>query len=337
MRLSDLDIKGNIPTVLLLQTPSTQLSIFLEDKMKAKLHINSEAILTIENKSDYKKVREVLGITPPFSEKWFIKLNIDKLHDKDIINIIKESNTCFFFCTCSRYATYVDFKDKLKNVKVADFYINYLRKPDFVYLYDALTLSDNKLDNKMFNYVIQSYSGDVDAVLELFIRMNHGERFTSRKEIAEVCGVGGNSIESFLFTLFSPISGSEKGLRTTLKNRVVAGVDLGNTLGWDKFYNFFISSIERFCEIKMLLISGAVYKTIRNLPNTFDETKLSRYQKYMWRLKEIPMSKFIEVRECIGDKQWKSGADFINFIYKYYTIKCINLINSEQFECSQEN
>ena len=240
---------------------------------------------------------------------------------------MKESTTCFFFCTCSKYSTFKDVKEKLKNLKVVDLYINYLRKPDFVYLYDSLTLSDNKLDNKLFNYVIQSYSGDVESVLELFKRMNQGEKFTSRKEIADVCGIGGNSIESFLFTILKPISGSDKGLKTVIKNRMNAGVDLGNTLGWNTFYNFLASSIERFCELKMLSISGVVYKQVRNLPDSFDEVKLARYQKYLWRLRDIPMSDFLRVRQCMGNRSWRKDTEFIEFIYRLYSVKAIEKLD----------
>ena len=327
MRLSDLDVRGNEPDVLILQTPSSLLNIFLEDKMKLKYHIISESIIDVENKSHYKKIKDIVGIVPPFSRKWFVKINLDKFKDKELINIMKESTTCFFFCTCSKYSTFKDVKEKLKNLKVVDLYINYLRKPDFVYLYDSLTLSDNKLDNKLFNYVIQSYSGDVESVLELFKRMNQGEKFTSRKEIADVCGIGGNSIESFLFTILKPISGSDKGLKTVIKNRMNAGVDLGNTLGWNTFYNFLASSIERFCELKMLSISGVVYKQVRNLPDSFDEVKLARYQKYLWRLRDIPMSDFLRVRQCMGNRSWRKDTEFIEFIYRLYSVKAIEKLD----------
>ena len=320
MRLSDLDIQGNRPKIMLVQSPSSKLKMYLEDKMKLKYKIKSDSILNIETKKDYKKIRDSLGIQPAFSDRWFVKLNLTKMHDKELYNIIEESNTCFFFCESEKYATYKSFKERFKKDNLVDFYINYLRKPDFIYLYDALTLSDNKLDKKLFNYVIQSYSGDVEAVLGLFIRLNQGEKFNNRKDIAEVCGTGGNTVESFIFSLLKPISGSDRGLNTVLKNRISAGVDLGNTLGYTKFYNFMSKSIERFCELKELLISGIIYKTVRNLPDNYDEQALSRYQKYLWRIKEIPTSQFLKVRSAMGYNIWRNEIDFLKFIYKLYTI-----------------
>ena len=108
--------------------------------------------------------------------------------DKELIELVKQSYTCVFFCTCSKYKTFKQFKEGLKDMTgVFDFYINYLRRPDFLYLYDAFTLSDNKLNKQLFDYAVQSYSGDIEAVFELLIHLNQGEKFENRKEIAEVC------------------------------------------------------------------------------------------------------------------------------------------------------
>ena len=320
MRLSDLDIAGNRPKVLLLQTPSTNLSIFLEDKMKLKYHISSEAIVNVETKKDYKNIRNNLGITPPFSDRWFVKINLDKMHDKDLYAIMQESNTTFFFCTCTRYKLFKECLSKFDKTEIANFYINYLRRPDFVYLYDALTHEDNKLPKNLFSFVVQNYSGDVDSVIELFLKMNQGEVFNNRKQITELCGVGGNSIESFIFSMLKPISGSDKGLKIVIKNRISLGVDLGNTLGYTKFYNFMSASIKRMCEIKELMIAGVVYKHIRNLPDNYDEASLARYQKYIYRLKMIPLSSLLLLRSAMGYKVWRSEADLLEFIYRLYTI-----------------
>ena len=190
-----------------------------------------------------------------------------------------------------------------------------------MYLYDAFTLSDNKLSKQLFDYAVQSYSGDIEAVFDLLLALNSGQKFESRQDIAEVCGLGGLSVESYIFSLLKPVSGSDKGLKTVIKNRVKAGVDLGNTIGFQKMYNFTAKSIMLFCELKMLIISGVIYKSVRNLPDSFDEKALAKYQKYIWRLKEIPLSDLLRLRQCMGAYAWHNGSDFLNFIYKYYELK----------------
>jgi hypothetical protein len=322
MRLSDLDSKNLNLSVVLLQTPSVKLQLYLQDKIKAKIKCKPEAIIEVNTKTDIKKIKDVMGITPPFSDKWYVPIDLDKLYDKTLIPAIKSSYTCVFFCTCSKYSTFKRFKEDLKDKQgVVDLYIDYLRRIDFLYLYDAFTLSDNKLTKQMFDYVAKSYSGDIEAVFELLIHLNQGEKFETRKDISDVCGLGGLSIEGYIFDLLKDISGSARGLDTVLKNRTKAGVDLGESLGYTSMYNFMSKCILNFCQLKELIMAGVVYKSVRSLPDSFDEKALAKYQKYIWRLKEIPMSELLRLRQCLGKNPWRSELDLLNFVYKYYNRK----------------
>ena len=321
MRLQDLDSKNANPTVVLLQTPSTQLSIFLYDKLKLRFHCNSDSIVSVESKSDVKKIRDVSTTSPPFGDKWLIQVNLDKVNDKELVKAIHDSSTCIFFCTCSKYKTFKQFKDSVKDVNgVYDYYVTYIRRPDLLYLYDALVPEDNKLSKQLFDYVAQSYSSDIDAIFDLLLALNKGDSFESRKDIAELCGLGNNSVESFLLSLMKPMSETEKGTHTVIKNRAKMGADLGATIGWSSFYNFFNSSLDSFIQLKVLVISGVVYKQVRDLPDSYDEQKLSKYNKYLWRLKEVPLSRFLRMKQVLLEGgRWNKPADFLRFLYCYYT------------------
>ena len=329
MRLSDLNSSTLDVSVAIVQTPSSKMLMFLQDKLKAKYHCRSDSVITIDNKTDYKKIKAVLGIYPAFAEKWFVEVNLDKFRDKELIALVKQSTTCLFFCTCSKYKTFKDFKEAIKGVDgVCDFYINSLRRADFVFLYDAFTPDDNKLTKQLFDYVFKSYMGDVEAVFDLLIQLGQGTKVESRKDITEICGLGGLSVESYIFDLLKDLSGSDKGLMTVIKNRVKAGTDLCDSVGLKSMYNFMNRSIGLLCELKMLMISGVVYKSVRHLPDSFDEQALARYQKYIWRLREIPLSKLLKLRQSIGETPWKSELDFLGFIYRYYYEKAADLIAS---------
>lgn len=333
MRLSDLDSKMNKPSVVLLQTPSTRLTMFIKDKLKYKYGCKTESVIDIQTKSDLKRIKEVMNVVPPFSERWFIEIDLDKLSFKDIVPIIKESSTCIYLCLCSKYTIFKSVKDALKGYNgVFDYYINYLRKPDFIYLYDAFVRSDNKLSKQLFDYVVQSYSSDIEAIFELLLALNNGTKFESRKDIAEVCGIGGLSVESFIFSMVKDISGSGRGLLTVIKNRVKAGTELGASLGYSSFYNFMAKSLFLLAELKMLKMSGTIYKHVRNLPDSFDEKALSRYQKYLWRLNEVPLSKLLKIRQAMGRRVWQNELDFLNFVYKFYDREAKNFINHKECE-----
>lgn len=331
MHLNDLDKRGAEPFIVLLQTSSPKLELFIKDKIKRRYGCKGESLMYIENKADVKSLKGVVGVTPAFSERWYVEIDMSKMDSKDLRSLIKESFTCVFVLTCSRYALYKELKEEFKNLnEVYDFYIMYLSRVDMTYLYDGFVTGDNKLTKQLFDYVVQSYSGDIEAVLELFYRLAAGEEFNSRKDISDVCGLGGNSVESFIFSLLAPLSGSDKGLKKVVTNRVKAGVDLGATLGVSFMYNFLARSLRLMCELKMLMISGIVYKTIRNLPKSFDERALSRYQKYIWRLKTIPLSELLKIRSAMGKKIWTQDTEILNFIYKYYSSKAINLLKERQ-------
>lgn len=329
MRLADIDAGTLDISVALVQTPSSKMQMFLQDKLKAKYGCRSDSIIDIESKSDYKRVKAVLGVYPPFADKWFVQVNLDKTNDKELISLIKQATTCLFFCTCSKYRTFKGFKDAIKGAAgFCDFYINTLRRADFVYLYDTFSRKDNQLTKQLFDYVLKSYMGDVEAVFDLLLQLTQGTKIESRKDITEICGLGGLSVESYIFDLLKDLSGSEKGLQTVIKNRVKAGTDLCESVGLKSMYNFMNRSISLFCELKMLMISGVVYKSVRNLPDSFDEQALARYQKYIWRLREIPLSKLLRLRQRLGQTVWKSELDFLGFVYSYYYDKSLDLIAS---------
>lgn len=327
MRLSDLDSGTLDVSVAIVQTPSSKMQMFLQDKLKAKYGCRSDAVIDVESKSDYKRIKAVLGVFPPFAERWFIQVNIDKFSDKEFIALVRQSTTCVFFCTCSKYKHFKSFKEALKGVDgVCDFYINSLRRADFVYLYDAFTHKDNQLTKQLFDYVLKSYTNDVEAIWDLLLQLNQGTKVTSRKDITEICGLGGLSIESYIFDLLKDLSGSARGLETVLKNRMKAGADLIDSIGLSSMYNFMVRSIGLLCELKMLMTSGVVYKTVRQLPDSFDEPALARYQKYIWRLREIPLSHLLKLRQCLGETRWKTELEFIGFIYTYYYGKSMDVL-----------
>lgn len=317
MRLSDLDSKNFSYDIVLLQTSSPRLQLFIEDKLKRKFHANRDTMFYIEGKSDLKAVKQLVGVLPPTGEKWYIRVDLDKIHDKDLFNVINNSTTCFFLCTCSKYSYFKDFKEKVK-LSISDFYINYMRKPDLIYLYDGFVHENNKLKGDLLSYVSQSYSSDIEALFDLFLALADGQEFKNRQDIAQVCGIGNLSVENYIFSLLKPLS---VDVKRVIKNRVKYGVDLGDILGITTMYNFLNKSISTMIELKMLIISGYVYKAVRNLPSNYDEKSLARYQKYIWRLKEIPLSRLLTLRYCMGKTTWRSSIDLLGFIYKYYEME----------------
>lgn len=319
--------------VIILQSNSVKMTTFVRDKVKRRYKGNNDTTIDVKKTSDIKKVKEVTGIVPPFSDRWVVYVDSSNIPTKEVANMIESGSTCVFCCIVDKYKDYKSLKDELSNRKiegVLDYYLTYLKRLDILYLYDAFVPEDRRLTKVLFDYVVQSYSGDIEAIFDLFLAIGEGKQIKTRKEIADICGIGGLSIESFIFMLTKEPSQTEKGLKKVMKLRIQAGRELGQIYHYDTFYNFLSSSIMRMIEIKMLITSGVVYKSIRGIPDRYDEKSLSRYQKYIWRLKEIPMTRLLRIRDCMGVKHWSTEADFLNFYYRFVLNSYGNKINLKE-------
>ena len=320
MNLSSIDSARGRIKVILLQSSSETLKMFIKDKVKKEFECNQDTTFEINNKKELRKVKEFYNVQPPFAKRWLVYINLEQYGRelKELKAVIDDSTTVTFFCISTKYFQYKNFKEYFKKTEFfLDFYVSSLRKDDMLYLYTQLVPSENRLTKQMYDYVAQSYSGDVSATLQLFKALGNGATFNNRKEIADICGIGGNSIESFIISLLKPPSQTERGLKIVMKNRMRAGYELSQIYKWGTFYSYMQNTLSVFIDIKLLCISGSVYKRLSNLPEGYDENKISRKQRYLWRLKEIPLSRLVRLKFMLGNERWKSDLDFLGFLYTY--------------------
>lgn len=317
--LSDLDKRDY--DVVLLQSNSEKMKMYIQDKLKAKFHSTRDTILTVNTNKDFKPVREVSGLIPPFSEKWLVFVTMNKkVSMKDLVNVIDNSSTCIFVVITDKYKEYKDIKEALKKKHtLIEQYLSYLRREDFIYLYDALVPKDKQMTKQLFDYLVQGYSSDIESVFDMFLALKDGKKVKTRKDISDICGIGGLTIDSFVFSMLKEPSKFDKGLKRVMHNRIMAGEELIEVYELGTFYRFLRACIYNLVQVKMLKDTGVIYKTIRNLPDGYDQMKLIRYQKYMWSLNEIPLSRLLRLYSCIGNKTWKTDLDFLNFMYNYFT------------------
>lgn len=325
MKLSDLDRRRGQYKVILVQTPADKLSLFLYDKVKADYGCTQNTIVTVKDKTDIAQVKEIAYVDSFISDKWLVTIDFSKDKSlgllKDLLPIMYESNTIVFFCTANNYKTFKTLSDSFKKkgiTEVVSFYLNRLNSADFQYLYNAYVTPQNKLSKNLYTAVYQGYSSNVSAIMDLFTELRNGTTFESQKDIADVCGVGNNSVENFVFSLLKQPSLSEQGTKIVLKNRLKAGFDLASVYGFGKLQNYMRNCVSCLRDIKVLRVSGVVYKTLINLPDGYDEAKLARYQRYIWRLNEIPLSRILRLGLFLDERlSWTNDLDFIHFIYAY--------------------
>lgn len=320
MNIRDIDTLGKSLRTLIIQTPSDNLRLFVQDKFKDLYGCTQDTIITIENKKDLKSVQNLCVLQPFGSSKWLFLVNLDKVPVDEVLRVAKMNETGLFFCSVSKYFLFKKFKDGLKDTEgVGDMYINYIRRADFLYIYTEFTKANgNTLTNDLYNYVVKNYSGDIDSVFTLFRALKDGEHIQTKKDVSDLCGLGGNTIDSLVLGILKSEPNTDKGLKKVVRDKIQAGVDLSEDLPWSKMWAFANSFLSNLRDLKMLYISGVVYDRLVSLPDTYDAKKLSRLIRYLWFIKITPMSKILQLQVVLQKKRWTCELDYINFIYRYY-------------------
>ena len=137
------------------------------------------------------------------------------------------------------------------------------------------------------------------------------------------------------------MSKSENGFKRVFKQRVKTAFDLLNSTTFaadtskvkdmsgatesnakpSKLYAYINNNLMNFIALKMLIISGKVYKSIPTeiieLYNVTYGLHIDKYQRFIWRLNQIPLSKFLLLKQCMG-KVWRDDLDILKFLYRYY-------------------
>lgn len=318
MALKSLD---NDLSFILFQTTSDLMRIFIQDKIKKVNNNSTGNIFVLENKKDFKEALTTCNVQPFGADKWLFIIDTGKMNlsYNDLKAIIRNNSSGVFLVEVQRYQEYKRIKNIVGDTEgFLDLYLPRLNRYDFLYLYDYYTPDWNKLPTKLYNQVFRDYNNDVDAVMNLFKAMKNGARVTSIKDVASICGEAGNTVESYVISLLKDPPNTEKGTIITIRNRIKAGLDLAEVHDYEKMWVYMVGCIKAFTDIKMLSINGIIYKRIQHeLPEGYDDKKLFRYRKYVWRLEEIPFSRVIRLRYALQRNKWKSGEDFLKFIYDY--------------------
>lgn len=327
MLLSALNQKGVAPSLVIVQCPSNILNLFIEDKVKALLGSTQDTVFTLRTKKDLKDIHMICNVQPFQSKKWLYMVDLDKfIPDKDFYNLVKESSTVCYMLFCSKYSTFKKIKDDLKSVQpLWDFYIGFLKGADMGYLFNEFVVKTERnhlVSRDIYQYIKDGYSNDVDAVVSLFdyIRLcDTKDKPLTKQKITELCGLGGNTLESFVFTLLKEApKPTERSFNSVMRRRFRAGAELAEVYEWSKLGNYLDKVVYNIICIKELQISNTIYKSIRNLPDGYDEKTLARYNRYLWRIKNIPMSRVLRLKATLSERRWYNATDFMLFMYRYY-------------------
>ena len=342
MFLDALDkVNGNIKVVLI-QSPSVQLILRIQDKIRAMLGTTRDTLITLEGRQELSMLKSVQNVEPLFSERWLVLYDYGrkpKVKLADVLDIMKSSTTVVYFVTVENYKYYREVKNALRGIDfVYDFYLPYLNRINMGYLYYDIVSADKRMTTSLYDFVCKNYSRDVDAVMTLFGALAQGYEVKKQTDVTSICGLGSNTIENFVFSLLQDPPTSKRGLDSILKKRLTEVNALAEIYSYHKLYNFALSTVRRILSIKELRISGAVYKRMDSLPAGFDDQHLEKLQKYLWKINKIPTTRILRLYHHLSNCRWSDGdLAFQKTIYTYF-LEILNyeVIPKLHFETEEE-
>lgn len=313
------DLSAEDKHVHMIITNSNLAEMFVYDTLKAKCKADSESVSRVEKVSDFREMLELVGMQAYMADRWLFVVDFSKLksHIKNHLGIF-DSDTACFLITVKNYADYKEFKQLYS--KVNDMYLSFMRESEIGYLLHPFGFSQKNIE-----FVSRSYGRDPDRVFELLRELKNGAKIESQKDIVNICGASAGSIAHFAISLLSDPPSTDKGERSVIRNRIKEAEDLVDTYGIKSFRNFLVSTVKDILDIKTLYMEGIVYKSIRDIPECYDEKKLSKYNYYFRRItEEIPYGRLVKLYvELKKQGTWYSKVHMLQFIYNYYG-GCIN-------------
>lgn len=323
---SDLDDNLNDLDVVLLQTTCDKIDELLFAKVQNRLNISNDNVIHIRTKEDFDTVKSLQGILTPTEGRWLIYCDTTIfIETNNLIDLMLHSNTCIFFIKVNYYKTYKDMKTRLKTKNVFDYYVTYLNRPNLLYIYDSLVPKSNGLTTQVITYLSKNYSSDIEQIFQLFDALRSGKVIDKPNDVVKCVGIGGNNIESFIFSLLTPISGSTKGLKLVKKKRYAQAYSIYNALGPKRFYDFYKKTLQDFLDIQMLRLTDVVYDSLIGLEAPYNH--LARYNRYLYKFKELDISSIMRLMSFLP-VDFESQVSVYSYINDYYKDCALDLVKS---------
>lgn len=314
--LRELNGGKNVHMIL---TSSSAVEMYVYDTLKSVCNASLESVFEVNTKSDFMEMVELCGMQSYLSDRWLFVIDYSKVKSnlKSSIGIF-ESEEAVFLIRVNNYREYKEFKELLPVVN--DLYLTFIRKNEVMYLLQGYNLSQRDID-----FVAKSYSKDPEKVFILKKELENGLEINSQKDIVKLLGVSTGSITSFAMSLLRDFPKTEKGFKFVCRNRLKTARELCEAYGVASFKNFLTATVRDFIYIKELYMEGAIYNSIRDLPEVFDEKKLSRYNFYLRSLSsDVSYSRLVSLYCMLRESgSWSDVFDMIEFIYEYYRAEVV--------------
>lgn len=300
--------------VHLLISNSSLAEMYVYDELKKVCNATLESIYRVETRSDFKEILELANIQSYLSKRWLFIINYSKL--KGLCKLHKglfSIKSVCFLVTVKNYQDYKDFKELVPTCN--DLYLSVIRRNDIMYLLQGYSLSERVID-----FITTSYFRDPEKVFKLKEQLDAGLKVEGQRDIVKLIGTSAGSINKFVFLLLAKPPSTPKGFKMVYKNRIQMGSDLIDAYGASTFKNYLTAAVKDVLYIKMLYEEGIIFKSIRGIPECYDEKRLSKYNIYLETIgNEIPYNRINRLYCMLKESGvWYSDRDMLCFLYKYY-------------------
>lgn len=325
-------LQGLNPTItnIVVYCNSPSLQYELLKLLQGVAECNSDTILNVESTKDLNDAKATILTAPFWGGKWFIDVNCDKLSMSDIVSSFRaESPFSLKVHWVTKYAMYKKIKDldvvKKNKVKVSFFYMGKLSYDGILRLHDMYKVNEDEplLNSKLLKFVAKNYNYDVQGVCDLFRLLKSGNEVKTNKDIVELIGVGGNSIDSFLIKILSASYNTEKGLKIVISKRLKLLSDLSISYDYRTIKRIMESNLDSLIMLKQLQIMGKLNKLSKDIPESFNPQKLQRLRRYEGILKEdISLPMLLNLKMLLNKHNtFNAEQDLVLAIYEYIVLR----------------
>jgi len=308
------ELKDPSKQVHLLLASSNLAEIYVYDTLKSRCNATLESIMDVNSTSSFKAMLELVNIQPNLADKWLFVIDYKKVRSliKKTMGIFQSDTSVFLL----KVNTYKDFKEvKELDIDLNDLYLETIRKQEVQNL-----LRGYKISPKVVDFVASSYYRDPEKVFALRKELDNGADVNSPKDVTALCGESLGSVQKFAMQLLTDKPKTEMFLKRSYKKRVNVLCDLCDTFGSSTAYNYIKAAVKDILYIKMLYMEGTIYNRIRELPDCFDEKKLSKYNHSLRDIEfELQYVKILHLYNLMSSTgRWRNSQDGVLFLYQYY-------------------
>lgn len=339
------NLSSNVSNIIM-YVPSPSFGAFIKDQLRDVYAVHRDFIVNVDTAKALRTAKLDSVVAPMLCDNWLIHVDAEKLPLKEVTNALN-FNTAYGVTVywTDRYYTYKRIIDtntvKKLGVHCIQFPFSRLGYSDVKILYDKMVGDKKSLSDELLDYVAKTYRYDVQAVCELFQLVKSGSEFTTKREIIEAVGVGGNSVGSLTISIlqaglpnrFSRFNkgskakkkvegfSSEKSRQNALGRALRLIDDLSVSYKHSTIKRYMINTVEAFIDMKQLQIMGVYGRPNTEIPNTFDTKRLAMNRRFEHIvLRDITLPRLLNLKMCLtAFDNFDAEIALIQAISKYFS------------------